>query len=82
MAGDKKGYYEVRLGLAGVLLLALIGCAEAPERNAAANAAEEARISRGMAEVAAGQVRSETNVAEVADAEREEARSKVENRAR
>lgn len=48
-------------GLAILLCAAAAGCEEPPQ----ANAAEEARIERGMKEVAAGQARSEINVAEV-----------------
>ena len=47
--------------LAIFLCASLTGCGEAPQTNAA----EEARIARGMDEVAADQARSEINVAEV-----------------
>lgn len=47
--------------LAILLSAGVSSCGEAPQTNAA----EEARIERGMNEVAAGQARSEINVAEV-----------------
>lgn len=60
-------------------LFALAACQEAP---VATNAAEDARISRGMEDVAEGQARSEADVANIEANRRQAAQDKQMNAAK
>lgn len=64
-----------------MLSTCFIGLAACRESAAPTNASEDARISRGMEDVAAGQARSEADVADIETARRQASREKQENAA-
>ena len=81
---DTTSYLPHSRRAPGLLFLALccLGLAACEDPPEPMNAAEDARISRGMEEVAADQVRSEANVANIEAARRQDVKEQRQNAAR